>query len=178
MRGSPRIGAGKSKSRTVGDIAFIYQGKPHIIFRQIPDPQGVARLAKAARKRVLEELKTAEKMNKARLQEQQQQQQQKERISTRTKTTISNKLITCPRCSSSNAQGSKYCNNCGFRFDDVAREEGTIRKNQRPSSLSSSSVASSPSSHSLIKTVEQNVGKFMTWELPAYVVVVKYAQHY
>jgi hypothetical protein len=71
MRGSPRIGAGKFKSRTVGDIAFIYRGKPHIIFRQIPDPQGVARLAKAARKRVLEELKTAEKMNKARLQEQQ-----------------------------------------------------------------------------------------------------------
>jgi hypothetical protein len=41
-------GAGSSTSRTVGDIAFIHEGKPLFIFRQIPDPQGVARLAKAA----------------------------------------------------------------------------------------------------------------------------------
>lgn len=166
-----------SKSRTVGDIVFIYQGKPYIIFRQIPDPQGVVRLAKATRKTLIENMKTAEKMKKARLQEEQRrQQQQKERISTRKIATTSNKvIITCPRCSSTNAQGSKYCNNCGFRFADVAKEEGTII-NQRPSS--SSSVASSPSSPSLIKTAEQNVDKFTTWELPAYGVKINYPSNW
>jgi hypothetical protein len=64
-RYSPRIGTGKSTSRTVGDVAFIHKGKPFFIFYQIPDPQGAARLAKAARKRLLEDMKTAEKMNKA-----------------------------------------------------------------------------------------------------------------
>jgi hypothetical protein len=70
-RGYARFGTGKSQSRTAGDIAFIYQGKPHIIFREIPDPQGVVRLAKSARKTLIENKMTAEKMNKARLQEQQ-----------------------------------------------------------------------------------------------------------
>lgn len=44
-RYSPRIGTGRSKSRTVGDVAFIHEGKPFFIFYQIPDPHGVARLA-------------------------------------------------------------------------------------------------------------------------------------
>jgi hypothetical protein len=72
-RYSPRIGTGRSKSRTVGDVAFIHEGKPFITFYQIPDPHGVARLAKAASKRRLENIKTAEKINKARLQEQRRQ---------------------------------------------------------------------------------------------------------
>lgn len=71
-RYSPRYGSGRSKSRTVGDIAFIYQGKPQIIFSQIYDPQGVARLVKAARKRLLEDIKRAEKVKKAQIQEEEQ----------------------------------------------------------------------------------------------------------
>jgi len=168
-RYSPRIGTGKSTSRTVGDVAFIHKGKPFFIFYQIPDPQGVARLAKAARKRLLEDIKTAEKMNKAQLRE---QQQQKEKISletnTTTTTTTSNKVTTCPRCSSTNTEGSKYCSNCGFRFPDVAKEERTIT-NQRP--LPSSSP-------SLIKTAEQNVGKFMTWESPTHGVKINYPSNW
>ncbi len=62
-RYTPRIGRGTSTSKTVGDVAFIHKGKPFFIFYQIPDPQGVARLAKAARKSLLEDMKTAEKMN-------------------------------------------------------------------------------------------------------------------
>ncbi len=74
------IGFGTSKSRlkTIGDLVFIYRGTPRIIFKQISDPQGIARLAKAARKRVIEDIKTSsEKISKAQLQQQQQQQQQK-----------------------------------------------------------------------------------------------------
>ena len=114
----------------MGDVAFIHKRKPFLIFYQIPDPHGVARLAKAARKRLLEDLKTAEKMNKAQLQEEKrrQQKQQKERISLRI-TSASNKVTTCPRCSSTNAQGSKYCNNCGFRFADDVKVE-TSNQNQ------------------------------------------------
>lgn len=182
-RYSPRFGTGRSKSRTVGDIAFIHEGKPFFIFYQIPDPHGVARLAKAARKRLLEDLKTtekrlktAEKKYEAQLQEQQQQQQQKERISLRaaTTTTTSNTVITCPRCSSTNVQGSKYCNNCGFRLADAAKEERTIIKNQRPL------LSSSPSS-SLIKKTEQNniiIGRFVTCELPAHGVRISYPSNW
>jgi ribosomal protein L37E len=173
MRGSPRIGTGKSKSRTVGDIAFIYQGKPHIIYRQIPDPQGVARLAKAARKTFIENKKTAEKMNKARLQEQ--QQQQKERISRTTTTTpaISNKgIITCPRCSSTtNAQGSKYCNNCGFRLADATNEGIMTNTSSSPSSVN-------PSQFSINKTTKQNINQFMTYKMPAYGVKINYPSNW
>ncbi|MFL6487975.1 MAG: zinc ribbon domain-containing protein [Nitrososphaera sp.] len=174
-RYSPRVGTGKSTSRTVGDIAFIHEGKPYFIFYQIPDPQGVARLAKAARKSLLEAKKVAEKMNKAQLQEQQQQrqlekQQQKEKISLEINTattTTSNKVITCPRCSNTNTEGSKYCSNCGFRFADASREEeGTIR-NQTPSPSSSSSPAPS-----LI------IGEFVTWESPAHDVKINYPSNW
>jgi hypothetical protein len=173
-RYSPRIGTGKSTSRTVGDVTFIHKGKPFFIFYQIPDPQGVARLAKAARKRLLEDMKTAEKMNKARLQEGKQrreQPQQKERISL-TITSASNKVTTCPRCSNTNTAGSKYCNNCGFRFADAAKEEKGRIMNQRPLSLPSSS------SHSMIKAAEQNVGKFMTWESPTHGVKINYPSNW
>jgi hypothetical protein len=70
-------------------------------------------------------MKTAEKMNKAQLQEEKQrreQPQQKERISL-TITSASNKVTTCPRCSNTNTEGSKYCGNCGFRFADASKEE-------------------------------------------------------
>lgn len=88
------------------------------------------------------------------------------RIRTRT-----NKLITCARCGSANAQRSKYCNNCGFRFADW---ENIGIMNQRPTL---SSVASSPSS-SLIKTAEQKVGKFVTCELPAYGIKINYPSNW
>ncbi len=130
-----------------------------MIFKQIPDPHGIARLAKAARKRVIVDMKAAEKISKAQLQEQ--QKQQKERISSRIRTS-NNKVIMCARCGSTNSKSSKYCNNCGFRF---ANDGDVGITNQRPSPPSSQ-VASSPSS-SLIKTAEQDVGKFVTCELPA-----------
>jgi hypothetical protein len=172
-RGSPRIGTGKFKSRTIGDIAFIYQGKPYIIFRQIYDPQGVARLAKAARKTFIENKKTAEKLKKAKLQE---QQHKKERIISRA--TSSNKvIITCPRCGSSNPKGSKYCNNCGFRFADVPPKEGGVIINQTPAS--SPSVAASSTSSSLNQeTQKQDIDSFLTWESPAHGIKINYPSNW
>jgi hypothetical protein len=72
------FGTSKSRSRTIGDLVFIYRGTPRIIFKQIEDPQGVARLAKAARKRVIVDMKAAEQIIKAKLQEQQNQRQQQQ----------------------------------------------------------------------------------------------------
>jgi hypothetical protein len=171
-RYSPRIGTGRSTSRTVGDVTFIHKGKPSFIFYQIPDPQGVARLAKAARKRLLEDMKTAEKMNKARLQDKhRQKEQQKERISLRI-TSASNKVTTCPRCSNTNTAGSKYCNNCGFRFADAAKEEESTTMNQRPFP---------PSSPSLTKTTEQDniiIGEFVAWESPTHGVKINYPSNW
>src|SRR2546426_12821596 len=43
-----------STSISIGEVLFLYQGKPYVIFRQVSDPQGIARLAKAARKRILD----------------------------------------------------------------------------------------------------------------------------
>lgn len=70
------FGTSKSRSRTIGDLVFIYRGTPRIIFKQIEDPQGVARLAKAARKRVIVDMK--KQIIKAKLQEQQNQRQQQQ----------------------------------------------------------------------------------------------------
>jgi hypothetical protein len=118
-------------------------------------------------------MKTAEKMNKAQLQEEKQrreQPQQKERISL-TITSASNKVTTCPRCSNTNTAGSKYCNNCGFRFADAGKEEEGTTMKQRPLSPSSSSS-------SLIKTAEQNVVKFVTWESPTHGVKINYPSNW
>ena len=55
------FGTSKSRSKTIGDLVFIYRGTPRIIFKHIPYPQGIARLAMAARKRVIEDIKTSMK---------------------------------------------------------------------------------------------------------------------
>jgi hypothetical protein len=164
------FGSSKSRSKTIGDLVFIYRGTPRIIFKQIEDPQAVARLAKAARKRVIADMKATEKINKAQLQEQlQKQQQQKERISNIRRTTSNNKVITCARCGRTNAEGSRYCNNCGFRF---ANTNGAIM-NQRRSLSSVSSLQSS-----FPKTMEQNINQFVTCELPAYGIKIEYPSYW
>jgi len=61
------FGTSKSRSKTIGDLVFIYRGIPRIIFKQTPDPHGIATLAKAARKRVIADMKAAEKISKAQL---------------------------------------------------------------------------------------------------------------
>lgn len=38
---------GSSGSRQIGDVVFTYDGKPYVTFRQIPDPDGIIKQAKA-----------------------------------------------------------------------------------------------------------------------------------
>jgi hypothetical protein len=116
-----RFGYGTSRSTgvSVGDVVFMYQGRPYIVFRQITDPNGVARLAKSARKQLLAAIKATEKL----------QAQSRKQVIKATKRkveedvsvnniTVNNTTLDCPRCSCTNPKGSKYCNNCGFRIDN------------------------------------------------------------
>ena len=43
-------GSGSSTSKTIGDVVFSYQGQPAIIFRQLGDPNGIARLQSRKKK--------------------------------------------------------------------------------------------------------------------------------
>jgi hypothetical protein len=111
-----RFGYGTSRSKgvSVGDIVFMYQGRPYIIFKQITDPNGVLRLAKSARKQLLTAIKAAEKLQA------QSQRQISKLTTTRRNVSVNDNsnLASCPRCSSSNPKGSRYCNNCGFKIDN------------------------------------------------------------
>jgi hypothetical protein len=42
---STGFGTSKSRSKTIGDLVFIYRGTPRIIFKQIPDPQGYCKVS-------------------------------------------------------------------------------------------------------------------------------------
>jgi hypothetical protein len=122
-----RFGYGTSSSTgiSVGDVIFMYQGRPAIIFRQITDPNGVVRLAKSARKQLLASIKVTEK-----LQAQSQKQINKTTIREIEQTvSVDNTTANCPRCNSSNPKASKYCNNCGFRIDNKIAGAGTGQHN-------------------------------------------------
>lgn len=133
-----RVGFGntRSKSITVGDLVFVYQGRPYITFSQISDPYGVARLAKAARKRILQAIKTAEKVESQSLKarEKIRPQIEQQQFSQRSKNTvtlqsqgyleekrINSKDASCSQCGSTNPAGSKFCNKCGFRLISMCR---------------------------------------------------------
>jgi ribosomal protein L37E len=100
-------GSGSSTSKTVGDVVFLYQGRPAIVFRQIADPYGIARLAKAERKRILGMIKATQKI-----------QTQRERVK---KTVTKNSeqrqgQAICARCGFINDKASNYCSKCGFNL--------------------------------------------------------------
>lgn len=65
IRGTAGVsyGTGSSRGKSVGNVAFIYQGNPTIVFHNINDPAGVVRLAKAARKRMITLIKAMQKEN-------------------------------------------------------------------------------------------------------------------
>lgn len=87
---SESSGRSYSERRTVGDVVFVRQGQPYIVFKQLPDPDGIVRLAMSARQSLLETM--ASKKNK------------KEEKITR---------ITCPRCNTENLVDANFCNSCG-----------------------------------------------------------------
>jgi hypothetical protein len=55
------MGNSQSRSKTIGDVVFMNQGRTVMRFNQIADPSGVVRLAKSIRKTAVQLLKNEEK---------------------------------------------------------------------------------------------------------------------
>jgi hypothetical protein len=115
-----RFGTGstQSKSKTVGDVVFMRQGKPVITFSQIADPHGVVRLAKSAKRSVTQALKTEEKKNK-------QLQRDRERDMVERPSRGRRDIVVCSHCKNENQKGSKICNNCGAKLQNACPNCGT-----------------------------------------------------
>lgn len=115
-----RFGVGNttSRSKTIGDVVFMIDGRPVIIFGQIVDPNGVARLAKSFRKQILQEIKAIEKENYKIQREMEKVAKQK---------TVRKGGIICNNCNSNNPQRAKFCNSCGSKLERLSCSKcGTI----------------------------------------------------
>lgn len=139
VRGSGMsYGTGRSTGKTVGDIAFIYQGQPSIIFQKIQDPSGVCRLAKAARRSMIQQIKLGEKAE-AKFQKEQEQltklaesQIQVNRSQKRGKilqiqsndSNKNNNNLVCSKCGSANPQDAKFCGMCGVNIISTCSQCG------------------------------------------------------
>jgi hypothetical protein len=108
-------GTGRSSGKSIGDLVFIYQGQPSIIFRQIGDPSGVARLAKAARRNMIQQIKIAE-TQQVKLQREQEKQRKLTAKTENQQFKSVNELI-CQTCQSPNPQDALFCNKCGSKID-------------------------------------------------------------
>jgi ribosomal protein L40E len=128
-------GTGRGSGKTVGDVAFIYQGQPSIIFRNIPDPSGVARLAKAARKSIIQQIKISEQMQ-AKLQKEEERERKRAEISQNqlyrsrkespTKVTLKAGEVMCEKCGSINPQDAKFCRICGVNITPACSQCGHL----------------------------------------------------
>lgn len=115
--GGVSYGTGSSRGITVGDIAFICQGQPVITFHQIPDPVGIVRLAKAAKKNAVKnprfqpEVEYSEdsesKFVGGRLDDSQNPYDERPAFD------ISQDNKVC-KCGNVNPANSSFCNKCGF----------------------------------------------------------------
>jgi hypothetical protein len=108
-----RFGMGNSTSRSknIGDVVFMIDGRPIIVFGQIVDPHGVARLAKSCRKEILQRTKEIEKENYKIQREMEKAAKQK---------TVSRKGIICGQCNHNNPQRAKFCNSCGSKLEQLS----------------------------------------------------------
>jgi ribosomal protein L40E len=139
-------GTGRGSGKSIGDIAFIYQGQPSIIFRNIPDPSGVARLAKAARKSMIRQIKISEQMQ-AKLQKEEERERKRAEISQnqldRSRKESPTKVLSngvndnvgislkvgevmCEKCGSTNPQDAKFCRMCGLHMSSPCSQCGHL----------------------------------------------------
>jgi zinc ribbon protein len=79
----------KRGGASTGDIQFIKQGSPAIIFTGVEDPDRLAEMARAANEKVLAMIRDAEEKHAA------------------------EKGITCSQCNRENPARAKFCNSCG-----------------------------------------------------------------
>jgi hypothetical protein len=164
-----RFGYGSSTSKgiSVGDVVFMYQGRPYIIFKQIADPNGVVRLAKSARKQLLTAIKAAEKLRSQSQKEVSKKTTTKRNIKENDRVNNNNNIANCPRCSSSNPKGSKYCNNCGFRIDNNINDTKTGQSNTAITSTVETTTKATTSFHS-------GESEFLTYQSPSYKIKIDY----
>jgi hypothetical protein len=100
MRSGIYTSRGNSKSKSIGDVVFIFNGKPLIQFNQVSDPSGVVKLAQSARKHLLGLYKITALG-------------QKKNDVIHVEKIYSN---LCRDCNFNNPPSSKYCNQCGFKL--------------------------------------------------------------
>jgi len=112
-----RFGTGntQSRSKTIGDVVFMRRGVSVIRFNQIADPHGVARLAKSARRNIVQYLKNEEK-KRGQLQRENER-NTKERPFRQRKTQKS--VVVCSQCKNENQQDSRFCNYCGAKLQNT-----------------------------------------------------------
>lgn len=142
-------GYGTSRGRTIGDVVFMYRAQPVIIFTQIADPSGVCRLAKTARKSLLNLIKQTEKEQARIIAHQEKQIKQAQKLEpkqskvTNHVTQIQTKKsdgayiatikknneangITCLKCANNNPSNSNYCVICGSKLSNACSKCGNI----------------------------------------------------
>jgi hypothetical protein len=111
---STAYGIGQSRGTTIGDVVFIYQGKPVITFRRVRDPQGVASLAKTARKNAIQNANKIQEINTKIVKPINNEQSQKnDNNFPIDNSTIINNIIMCHKCGCKNKSDSNFCNECG-----------------------------------------------------------------
>jgi hypothetical protein len=125
-----RFGTGstQSRSKTVGDVVFMRQGRPAVRFNQIADPHGVVRLAKSAKRNVTQAMKTEDKKN--RLLQSEKDNDVKTRRFKQPKEKSS--IVVCSQCQNENQPGSLFCNKCGAKLQNACPNCG---KNNNENSL-------------------------------------------
>ena len=144
VRGSGMsYGTGRSTGKSVGDVAFIYQGQPNIVFKKIADPSGVVRLAKAARRSMLQQIKLVAKQQAKHLKEQEKQRKIAERQQNQLSSKRNSRIIhngtteitqseirqksseqICQNCQNSNPVDATYCGMCGIRLPSKCSQCG------------------------------------------------------
>jgi hypothetical protein len=102
------IGNSASTSIPIGDLVFIYEGKPFMKFSQISDPDGLAELVKITKRRS-------------------QGQNSSNKIIQSINQNNDNS-IQCINCNHCNPVASKYCNNCGSKLINQCKKCDNINQ--------------------------------------------------
>ena len=93
-------------SGTIGDVLFIRDGKPIVIFYQVSNPDAVARLAKTVIGQLFTPLKAGKKI----------------RLPMIDTKTSEPKDPLCSYCDNVNPSGLELCNKCGFPLQSKLNE--------------------------------------------------------
>jgi hypothetical protein len=108
----------RTTSLTLGDLQFIAEGRPFIIFWQLGDPNGVARLVKS-----LKQQQAHVQIGGLQIQSEFIQSELKEAQPTPESDRAG---MTCSQCNNGNPYGAQFCNTCGSKLHPGCSKCGTI----------------------------------------------------